>query len=106
MSMSSTVEKYLQNEPKFRERKNKDRGIVILLILRYPTLRNMGKNTLTAVMQDYASMDRAWRKLLQENEYLRGKDYNEKEVLEQKKQIELGYTPGHHQDVKKLKTLF
>lgn len=48
-----------------------------------------------------SSLDRAWRKMLQENPELRGTDYDDKEMLEQDKQLELGYMPGHDADVKK-----
>jgi len=111
MSAKSQVEKYLEVEPLFRERKNKDRGIVNLLMKKYPSLKHcieaglIGKETLTAIVQDHSSMDRAWRQSLEHNPYLRGKDYNEKKILVQKKQIELGYEPRYHENVKKLKTL-
>ena len=88
---------YLENEPKFRERKNKDRGMVNLLAKRYNALGNaikdglIGKETVIAIIQDYASMDRAWRQALEKNPRLRGADYDQKEELENKKMEELGY---------------
>lgn len=50
-------------------------------------------------------MDRAWRKALQENPELRGSDYSDKEVLEQSKELELGYAPNYQKDIKTLKLL-
>lgn len=108
MNLKSQVEKYLENETLFRERKNKDRGIVNLLMKKYPSLKHciesdfISKETITAIVQDYASMDRSWRQSLEHNEHLRGKDYDDKKVLAQKKQIELGYEGGYHQNVKTL----
>ncbi len=106
-----SVEEYLKSEPKFRERKNKDRGVVNLLGRRYGSLGVLLKrgeisvDTLVAVIQDAYSMDRAWRQALEHNPDLRGTDYDDKVRLEQEKQLELGYAPGYEADKKKLKTL-
>lgn len=101
MTIKQQIINYLGEEPKFRERRNKDRGIVNLLMKRHGALRTavesgmMGKDTLTAIVQDYASMDRAWRQALEQNDHLRGKDYDEKDHLEARKLEELGYrTPS------------
>ena len=96
MSLKYLVEDYLREEPKFRERKNKDRGIVNLLVNRYglhPVIQSglMTKEKITTIVEDYASMDRAWRKCLEENSALRGSDYDDKDELERKKMSELGY---------------
>jgi len=78
------VKEYLEEEPKFRERSNKDRGIVNLLIQKHPTLSILikegiiSKAILVEMVQEYASMDRSWRKILEENESLRGSDYGDK----------------------------
>lgn len=111
MRLKNAVEEYLKTEPKFRERKNKDRGIVNILMGRHAKLADairqgfLTKEYFTELMQEYASMDRAWRQALEHDSSLRGTDYDDKKVLEQKKQIELGYTPGYDSDIKKLKTL-
>lgn len=94
MSLSKDVENYLQREPLFRERKKKDAGIANLLIKRYPVLANISRETIVAMVQDYASMDRAWRQLLERRPELRGTDYDEKVALEEKKLAELGYNLG------------
>jgi hypothetical protein len=88
---------YLQRQPMFRERKNKDRGIVNLLMEKYPPLKILIENGIlkkedvVAMFQDYSSMDRAWRKSLQDHEELRGTDYDEKTKLESEMMEELGY---------------
>jgi serine/threonine-protein kinase RIO1 len=95
--IKDTVMDYLESEPRFRERKNKDRGMVNLLAKKYHKLKEvveMGlidKETVIAIIQDYASMDRAWRQALEKNPRLRGTDYDQKEELENKKLEELGY---------------
>lgn len=100
--MENQVLEYLQNEPKFRERHNKDRGIVNLLQLKYRTLLDIPKETLVAFIQDANSMDRYWRKLTGEHPEIRGNDYNTKKIVEQRKEIELGYEAGYYQDTKTL----
>lgn len=96
MSKKNLVLDYLEDQPKFRERKNKDRGIVNLLINRYGLQQvieneDITKDQLVMLVQDYASMDRAWRQILEKIPRLRGTDYDEKDELEKKKMEELGY---------------
>ncbi len=98
MTIKEQVIDYLQTEPKFRERSNKDRGQVNLLLRKYTGLAEavekklISKDSLIAFVQDYASMDRAWRQALERDVSLRGTDYGQKEELMAKKQEELGYT--------------
>lgn len=100
--LKTEVVDYLKSEPQFRERSNKDRGIVNLLMRRYPSLKGviqnggMKKEVVTAIVQDYASMDRAWRKCLEEEPALRGSDYGDKERLEGEALEELGYPSTKH----------
>lgn len=97
--IKSTVKKYLEDQPLFRERKNKDRGIVNILMRRYPKIHQIlkeeliTKDELAEIMREYSSMDREWRRILslEENAHLRGSDYEEKERLEAQKMADLGY---------------
>lgn len=90
---------YLKREPKARERRFKDRAIVNLLSKQYGWLMRLIaetpaiKESVVRLVQDYASYDRAWRKLLadEENKHLRGSDYGDKVKYEQEKLVELGY---------------
>ena len=84
----------LRTEPKARERKNKDRACVYVLLKHFESLNNVPKDVLIRFVQEYATLDRQWRKLLQDNVGLRGVDYETKKMLSQKKQIELGYEGG------------
>lgn len=93
------LKRYLEEEPRARERSQKDRGIVNVLLKRYPDLASLDKTMLTEFVREHNNMDRSWRKILEENPSLRGSDYNEKTKLEQQKQIELGYEPGYNQDL-------
>lgn len=96
MSLKYLVENYLREDSRFRERTNKDRGIVNLLINRYGLHHAIERGEITkdriiALVQDYASMDRYWRQCLEKNSELRGSDYEDKDVFEFKKLVELGY---------------
>jgi len=97
MSKKDLVKNYLEKEPLFRLRSNKHRGIVNLLLKCHPTLDSalrqefITKTTLTAFVQDYNTLDRIWRKTLEENPNLRGSDYDEKDEREAHKLKELGY---------------
>ena len=111
MKIKGVVEEYLKRQPLFRERKNKDMGIVNLLMNRHfklaeaVRLEYLTKGQLKEIVQEYASMDRAWRQALEHDPSLRGSDYGDKDRLEQEKELELGYVPGHDADLKKLKNL-
>src|SRR3990167_10385210 len=97
MTSKELVQDYLENEPKFRERRNKDRGIVNLLMRRYGSLMQaiekdlLSKETVTSIVQDYATMDRVWRQSLEKHPRLRGKDYDQKDKLEVNAMKRLGY---------------
>lgn len=86
----------LQQQPLARERKNKNRAIAYMLCRRYHITGELSPAKLEEIIVEAATLDRAWRQILQQDEYkhLRGKDYGDKEMLEQEKQIELGYEPG------------
>lgn len=99
------LKNYLQKQPLARERVNKDRAIVNLLLERYPRLADIDKLILIDFVKDHNSYDRAWRLVTAENPELRGKDYKDKRILEERKKLELGYTPTYYQDVKQLELL-
>ncbi|MFA5050979.1 MAG: hypothetical protein WC499_02590 [Patescibacteria group bacterium] len=105
MSLKQRVNKYLLEQPLFRERKNKDRGLVNILIEKYPTLATIQKEILVDMVKDYNSMDRSWRQTLEHSPQLRGSDYEDKVILEQEKMLSLGYGVGHSQDIKTLKNI-
>lgn len=91
MTLKNLIESKLEIDRLFRERSKKDQGIVSLLRERYPALNGVSVETLVACVQEYASMDRCWRKALEDHEELRGSDYDQKDELEAKKMAELGY---------------
>lgn len=84
---------YLKQEPRARERKNKNRAIGNITIKKYQLDKNMfvDKEQMADMVGEILSMDRQWRKILEENPELRGTDYGDKDKLEEMKQLELGY---------------
>lgn len=102
MNHKQTILDFLEAEPHFRERANKDMGIAKLLTKEHNALYQALKSSpltfsiFVKVLQNYATMDRAWRQALEKNPHLRGKDYGQKEKLEIEKQIELGYNVKPH----------
>lgn len=93
----------LKDHPFTRERVNKNKTVARMLQKKYPNeLEHISLQRIEDMIVDAHNLDRAWRKVLQDNPSLRGSDYEEKVVLEQKKELELGYTPGFAQDVKRL----
>lgn len=90
---------FLERNVWARERRNKDKAIVIALYE-----RNLGypktPQELVDFVKDYASADRYWRLILAEHKELRGQDYDTKAVVEQRFEIEqLGMEVGYHRDV-------
>ena len=81
------VRDYLVSEPRFRERSAKNRGIADLLIQKHKL--NIDRWVLSDIISDASSMDRAWRKILEEEKELRGSDYEDKEALEDQFKLEL-----------------
>ena len=94
---------YLKQEPRARERKNKNRAIGNLIIKIYPTLFEgdpethrllpVNKDKMSDMVGEILSLDRKWRKILEDNPDLRGTDYADKTILEQEKMLELDYQP-------------
>lgn len=79
----------LKQEPKARERKNKHRAVGNVVIEKFGL--EIDKSKMADVVGEILSLDREWRKILEENPELRGQDYEEGKLLAKKKQLELGY---------------
>lgn len=75
----------------FRERKNRLIGISKILKKNYNI--EIDDKMLADLICEAQSLDRCWRKVLEENPELQGNDYNDKDILVQAKQVELGYEP-------------
>jgi len=69
------VYRYLKEEPRSRERKNKPRALANLLYRRFPELQHLDKEKLEQIASYVVSTERNWRRILQEKPELRGSDY-------------------------------
>lgn len=102
MAIYDDIKKHLESSPRARERSNKNAFIGWLMDKEYHlTLGGLGKGGLANLVKDVLAHDRAWRQVLQHEEGLRGKDYDQKEIVEQEAELELGYMSGYNQDIKK-----
>lgn len=88
---------YLKQEPRARERKNKNRAIGNVILEKYSSQFPLYSDTkedkakMADIVGEILSLDRKWRKILEENPDLRGSDYKEKDKLEEDYQKSLGY---------------
>lgn len=89
--MYEEIKQYLEKEPKARERHLHQRGMVNLLLEKYPEMKEIPKDKLVDFCHDFESYIRIWRKVTEENENLRGKDYSTKTIVVERKLEELGY---------------
>ena len=100
------VKDYLVQQPLFRERRNKNRGIGNLILKLHPSTKDIPKDVMTEIIDEVLAMDRAWRWWLEDKNRpdLRGKDYfkhrKTKRQLEQEAKQELGYEVGYYQNIK------
>ena len=97
MNLTGEIEKLLESDVFFRERRCKDAGLIGILIQEYPQLQGISEETIRAICNDYASLDRIWRQSLFKNPAWRGSDYRDKTELEIQKQEELGYIKSEPQ---------
>ncbi len=105
MNNQELIKQRLEEHPWFRERKSKNFGISKILIRRFNLEDKINPKILEDIIVEASSLDRTYRKTLEENPHLRGSDYGQGEILSQKKQIELGYEIGSGIDNKQKKLI-
>jgi len=91
MTLQTKIHEALKLNPEARERRTKHKFLTKMLQDKYDDLKIIPLEVLEEAVRDYASMDRIYRKLLQDNPNLRGSDYEDKHELENEKLEELGY---------------
>ena len=91
MNLKKQLLHYLEIQPLARERKNKDRALVNILLKEYDELKNIDKEILIEFVKAHNTLDRQWRFFLEKNPHLRGEDYSDKDKLVTMKQRELEY---------------
>jgi hypothetical protein len=107
--LQGKVFRMLEAVPWTRERHRKDEALVKLITAKKDWNNNVvatfSLKELTYLAHDFNSADRYWRQHLSNHPELRGMDYDTKEIVEQRKEIQLGYEPGFHEVNKKIETL-
>ena len=104
MTLYEEIKGHLEKRPLARERSMKNKFLAVLLLKKYEGEMQTGvtDGIIERLIVDASSYDRAWRQVLQHEPQLRGTDYDEKAMLEQEKELELGYQPGIKKDIKKV----
>lgn len=98
--MNELILKYLRDYEQFRERRNKNKYIGAIVLMKYGVeLTPKLKDQLADLVTDMMNADRYWRMHTHEYPELRGKDYDTGKVVEQKKILELGYEMGYSKDI-------
>jgi len=99
--MYEEIKNKLKDFPQFRERRFRVKYLVILALRSCGLEDNYKENRLlidelAEFAQSYTSYDRIWRKVLNENQELRGKDWEDRREYEEKEQVKLGYEVGYN----------
>jgi len=100
--LQTKVKEFLESYPHFRERKM--RALCIWEILGFSQLQMIPREHFCQyIFKQILSLNRTINWVQQHYPNLRGLDYNDKKKLQQKAMINLGYSPGIDQQIKKLK---
>jgi predicted ribosome quality control (RQC) complex YloA/Tae2 family protein len=104
------VEKYCKEEYRARYLKMRNRAVLNLVLPKHPILaravEGIDKAILIEFAKDIQTYARSFRQVLEAHpEWTNEQEKYEKMIKEQENQIQLGYTPGYHEDIKNLKML-
>ena len=91
MTIYNQLKNYLTTEKRARERMNKNKVISLFVMKDHSKLNQIPLGEMSDIVGEILTSDRAWRKVLEKNEELRGSDYSKKGELETEKKKELGY---------------
>lgn len=105
MNMKEKLKTFLENHPEARERRFREKWLVdfILEHKKYPF--PLTKKNLADFVHNFASADRYWRMILEENHELRGIDYKDGEKLSDEWQIKNEFQPMHDSISKKIRQI-
>ncbi len=101
------IKKYLEIEPRARERVNRYKAIRRLLVERHPMLTTVLQNyEIERIVKESLTIYRAINRVQQLYPELHGTDYDTtKKILQQQTQIDLDYRPGNQNEIKTLEDL-
>lgn len=110
-TMYDKIKLKLEAFPDFRERRFRKNRLAILALRELEYEYKIKENiplTLEQLVEfasKYDNYRHEYDRVQKECPNLQGQDYQDGKILSEEKQIEFGYEPGYHQDIKKLKTL-
>ena len=95
------IQKVLDSNPEAHYSKNKYRVLRVMLLTRYPQIKDIGlsKDTIEEMIFDMVNGDRDWRKLTEEH------DKENKKILSQQWMLDNGYEPTYKQDQQLFKNI-
>jgi len=104
------VEQYCKEEYRARYLKMRNRAVLNLVLPKHPVLeaavKGIDKATLIEFAKDIQTYARSFRQVLEAHpEWTNEQEKYEKMIKEQQTQVDLGYSPGHDQDIKNLNLL-
>lgn len=106
ITLYDEVESYCKKEYRARYLKMRNRAIVNMILPGYPELQDIPKDRLMLFAKEVQSYARAFRQVMENHpEWTNEQEKYEKMIKEQQTQINLGYTPGFHQDVNLLSNI-
>lgn len=99
MTIYETIKNRLEVDTDFRERRFRKNGLCELVLEKHNKLGVMfvDSSFLITFAEDYETYRRTWTLVLNNHPELQGSDWKDKSVLEQEKQISLGYESGFNQ---------
>jgi hypothetical protein len=89
-SLELRMHNYLKGNVLARNRRNQNRAVAFLLSEMHPSLIGVEPKVLTQIVDECLTLNRYWRKTLAQYPELRGDDYSTKQIVEQRKELELG----------------
>lgn len=104
------VEKYCKEEYRARYLKMRNRAVLNLVLPKHKVLKEalegIDKGLLIEFAKDIQTYARAFRQVIQDHpEWLNEQEKYEKMIKEQQVVLDLGYTPGFHEDVNLLSNI-
>lgn len=97
------VVELILNNPRARERKNRNKAVGSIIIKKYNLL--ISQDVMADIVRDIESGTRAWRDFLLNYPEYRGSDYDDKIKYDQEHKLVLGYIPGLEEQKKILERL-
>lgn len=92
------TERLLKQYPEYRSVKKRYDAIALILQGKYPKIKK-NREVMARLFKDVVYIDRKLRAMTESEEV------EEKKILSQERQLEMGYEVGHLQDIKMLETL-